>query len=121
MMRPIVHAELGRAIRTEVARYRAAAQIGDIGAAWWALERAHILSQPILRWHLRVHGAMFVYALRCLDPIEATGQFARLLLAPIGTLTGRIPMGNNGRARVNAFAPMPIPDDLHALIERSSQ
>lgn len=121
MMGPAGRTDLGRAIRTEVARYRAAARIGDIGAAWWALERAHILSQPILRWRLRVHGAMFVYALRRLDPVEATGQLARLLLAPIGALTGRIPMGNNGRARVSAFAPMPIPDDLRALIERSSQ
>ncbi|WP_448658234.1 DUF3703 domain-containing protein [Sphingomonas sp. CJ99] len=120
-MRPIEHAELDRVIRTEVARYRAAARIGDVGAAWWALERAHILSQPNLRWHSRVHWAMFVYALRCLDPVEATGQLARLLLAPIGALTGRIPMGNNGRARVSAFAAMPIPDDLRALIERSSQ
>jgi hypothetical protein len=34
------------------------------------------------------------------------------LLAPLGSLTGRLPVGNSGRSNVSAFAPMPIPADL---------
>jgi hypothetical protein len=45
-----------------------------------------------------------------------TGQLARLALAPLGALTGRMPWGNNGRSNVSAFKPMPIPDDLQDLL-----
>ena len=41
----------------------------------------------------------------------------RLLLVPLGSLTGRLPAGNNGRARVSAFDPMPMPEGLAVLIE----
>jgi hypothetical protein len=36
----------------------------------------------------------------------------RIILAPLGALTGRLPVGNTGRSNVSAFAPMPIPADL---------
>jgi hypothetical protein len=112
---------LQHAVSDERARHRAAAAMGDTSAAWRALERAHILSQPLLGLHMGVHGSMLRYALRTLDPVEAIGQLIRLLLAPIGALAGRIPAGNTGRARVNAFAQMPVSDDLRAIIERSSR
>jgi len=108
---------LANAVALELERYRASAAMGDTGAAWWALERAHILSQPELALHLRVHLAMLTYAVRTLDPVEAIGQAVRLLLAPIGDLVGRTPAGNTGRARVSAFAPMPVPADLRSIID----
>jgi hypothetical protein len=42
----------------------------------------------------------------------------RLALVPLGSLTGRVPVGNTGRARISAFKPMPIPSDLEALISQ---
>ena len=45
---------------------------------WTHLERAHILSQPIILQHLRVHTMMFGLALRTRDAREAAGQLARL-------------------------------------------
>lgn len=103
-------------VNAELVRHSWAASAGDTGSAWWALERAHILSQPDLQLHLRVHWAMLRYALRTADLREAVGQLARLVLAPLGTISGRTPVGNTGRARVDPFAPMPIPADLgHAL------
>jgi hypothetical protein len=40
----------------------------------------------------------------------------RLLLSPLGSLSGRIPWGNTGRSTVSAFTPMPIPADLRDVL-----
>jgi hypothetical protein len=99
-------------LEVELARHAAAADIGDVGAAWWALERAHIVAQPQFGPHLRVHLLMLAYALRTRNGREVVGQLARLALAPIGSLTGRLPAGNTGRSNVSAFVAMPVPTDL---------
>lgn len=112
MIRPALAAALER----ELAAYRAARAAGEAGAAWTALERAHILSQPRLGPHLRVHAHMLAFALATRDAREALGQLARLALAPLGALTGRIPPGNTGRSNVSAFRPMPVPGDLRPLL-----
>lgn len=110
-------AALREVVGLELKRHDASAAIGDTGAAWWALERAHILSQPDLPLHLRVHWTMLGYAVRMSDLREVAGQTLRLALALIGSLTGRIPVGNTGRSNVSAFQPMPIPADLRAAID----
>lgn len=110
-------ATLRELIGQELERHDASAAIGDTGGAWWALERAHILSQPNLPVRLRVHWAMLGYAIRLADLREIAGQTLRLALAPIGSLTGRIPVGNTGRSDVSAFQPMPIPAELRAAID----
>lgn len=104
-------------IADEMATYRAARVANDLSAAWTALERAHIISQPYLGPHLANHWAMFGLAISQRDWREAVGQIARLALAPLGSLTGRIPVGNTGRSNVSAFQPMPIADELRAKIE----
>lgn len=78
-------------VDAELARHRVAARVGDVGGAWWALERAHILSQPKLPLHLRVHWAMLSNAVRLHDAREVAGQVVRLALAPLGAITGRVP------------------------------
>lgn len=110
-------AALREVVGLELERHDASTAIGDTGAAWWALERAHILSQPDLPMHLRVHWTMLGYAVRQLDLREVAGQTLRLALAPIGSLTGRLPVSNTGRSNVSAFEPMPIPADLRAAID----
>ncbi len=105
----------------ELDRHDASATIGDTGAAWWALERAHILSQPDLPMHLRVHWTMLGYAVRQRDLREVAGQTLRLAVAPIGSLTGRIPVGNTGRSNVSAFEAMPIPAALRAAIDAGTK
>lgn len=79
--------------------------------AWRRLERAHVLSQPWAWDHVRVHGAMLRRAWNERDRIEVRGQLFRLVVAGPGSLTNRYPIGNSGRARVSATAPMPIGDD----------
>ncbi len=89
--------------------------VGDVASAWAALERAHVLSQPILGPHLRVHGAMLDLAVATRNWREIAGQLVRLALAPLGHVTGRIPWGNSGRANISAFAPAPLAEDVAAL------
>lgn len=104
-------------IDRETAAYRDARRRGDVAAAWRALERAHVVSQPLLGRHVRVHVAMLGYAVRLSDAREIVGQLARLVLAPLGAFTGRTPSGNTGRSNVSAFATMPMPADLAAELE----
>lgn len=89
---------------------------GELASAWTSLERAHILSQAHAGPHIRVHCAMFTFAWRTRNPRELLGQIPRLLLAGPGSLLGRAPRGNTGGANVGIFTPMPIPEDLQALL-----
>jgi hypothetical protein len=95
---------------------RAARSTGDTGAEWRHLERAHILSQPMVGAHVRTHVAMSNAALRRRDRHELIGQLFRIVVAAPGSITGKYPVGNTGGADVSAFAPMPIPDDLQRLL-----
>ncbi|WP_234002600.1 MULTISPECIES: DUF3703 domain-containing protein [Sphingopyxis] len=105
-------------IAGELDRYRAARTAGDGRSAWIALERAHVVAQSFFALHLASHWRMLGYALALGDGREAAGQLFRLALVPLGSLTGRLPVGNTGRARISAFKPMPIPSDLEALISQ---
>lgn len=110
---------LRRAWSDERAESRAARRRGDPAAEWSHLERAHILSQPMAVRHVRTHLAMAGFAVRRHDRREIAGQLVRLVLAAPGSLSGRYPVGNTGGADVSAFRPMPVPDDLRALLEGS--
>ncbi|MEJ5977593.1 DUF3703 domain-containing protein [Novosphingobium sp. PS1R-30] len=101
-------------VTTALAKYREASVSGDVALAWESLEHAHILAQPRLGAHLRVHFAMLGFSITQRDPVEAAGQVLRLLLAPLGAATGRVPTGNIGRSNVSAFAPMAVPPGLQA-------
>lgn len=82
---------------------------------WHHLGRAHIVSQPLARLHVRTHGAMFAFGWRERDRKEVLGQVFRLLVAGPASLAGRYPVGNTGGADVKALEPMPVPDDLASL------
>jgi Protein of unknown function (DUF3703) len=96
---------------------RAARQRNDVEDEWRHLERAHVLSQPMAGPHVRTHVAMLGYGLRHRDGREIVGQMVRLMVAAPGTWTGRYPAGNTGGANVSALKPMPIPDDLQAILD----
>lgn len=89
---------------------------GDYADAFAHLERAHILGQRWFWPHTVSHGWMLRVGWQMKDRREIIGQLLRLFLTPLGHLTGRLPIGNNGRASVSAFAPMPVPDDLAAIL-----
>jgi hypothetical protein len=96
---------------------RVAARAGDEATAWVLLEDAHVLSQPWAWPHIKVHGAMLVLGWRTRDSREVRGQLLRIVVAGPGSLTGRYPEGNTGRAAVPATRPMPVPADLRSLLE----
>lgn len=81
---------------------------------WFHLERAHIVSQPYPWLHTRNHASMLYLAARQRDRREAVGQLLRVIVAAPGSLTGRYPPGNTGRAAVGLMDPMAIPADLLA-------
>lgn len=83
---------------------------------WPWLEAAHVLGQTAMGLHWRSHTAMLRYALQLRDGREATGQLLRLALVPLGHLLRRLPIGNIGRAHVNALRPMAPGTDISARI-----
>jgi hypothetical protein len=116
-----VRTRLHAAWAGELDAARAARASGDRSAEWTHLERAHILSQPMAGAHVRTHVAMFTAALRRRDRHELVGQLFRIIVAAPGSMTGKYPVGNTGGANVNAFAPMPIPDDLRTLLPETAE
>ncbi|MER7583922.1 DUF3703 domain-containing protein [Kitasatospora sp. NPDC097691] len=104
-------------VRTAYAAEMTAARTApDPADRWRHLERAHILSQPWPWPHTRNHVAMFGLALRLCDRREALGQVLRIIVAAPGSALGRYPEGNTGRANVPLTRPMPLPDDLAAVL-----
>nr|WP_152992561.1 DUF3703 domain-containing protein [Nonomuraea pusilla] len=98
------------------AEMRAARTAVTPEARWRHLERAHIISQPWPWPHTRNHLAMFALAVAQRDRREAFGQVIRIIVAAPGSALGRYPEGNTGRATVGLTQPMPVPDDLAALL-----
>lgn len=110
---------LKTAFANEVAIYRQARAASDQTRAWHHLERAHILGQLHMGLHIDSHLHMLSYAIHLRQGREVVGQLVRLLLAPLGNLTGRLPLGNTGRANISAFLPMEIPADLQRQIKKA--
>lgn len=110
-IRPFVDDELRAAAMTDAA--------GDPVKSFRHLERAHVLSQAATQQHVRVHYRMLLWGLRHRRPGEAIGQVFRLAAAAVLTRVRAVPHGNTGGTNVSAFRPMPIPDDLAAIIARS--
>jgi hypothetical protein len=94
-----------------------AERAGDLPRAWRHLERAHVLSQAHAGPHVRAHVRMFMFGWRRRDSRELLGQLARILVAGPGSWLGRAPLGNTGGANVGIMTPMPIPEDLRAMLE----
>lgn len=95
---------------------RAAEDLAQIDQSWHHLERAHIVAQNWLKAHCYSHWRMLALAHRQRDWREVSGQIVRLALAPLGNLTGSLPVGNSGRSDVSAFARMEIPSDLRTIL-----
>lgn len=89
---------------------------GDLDAAYAWLERAHILSQRMPLRHARSHWLMLRAGWRARDWREVAGQLPRILAALLFSRLW-VPLGNSGRARVSAFQPMPLSEELRRLLD----
>lgn len=107
-IRPFVRYELDAAARCEAR--------GEFASAFGHLERAHVLGQASTVEHVRVHWAMFRWALRQQVAIEALGQAWRIVGAFTKTWLW-VPRGNTGGSNVSGLEPMPIAPDLQRLID----
>lgn len=103
-------------IEAELAAADAARADGDSNTAFRHLERAHILGQRLTGQHVRAHWRMLVLGYVLRDWREVRGQMTRIVAAALFSRIW-VPLGNTGRANVSALQPMPVPDDLRALIE----
>lgn len=99
----------------------AMARVEQAEAAWKALERAHILSQPFAGFHMRVHLHMLKRAVRDGRWREVFGQLPRLVLAGPGSLVGRYPRGNRGTTVISMFKPEPMTPEVEALMSPQRQ
>jgi len=113
--------EIRTRLQQNLIESRQARKSKDFDCCWALLEDAHVLSQPWARLHVRVHGSMFVAAMAQRDVREVRGQLSRIAVAGPGSLSGRYPTGNTGRARVPATQPMPIRLDLAKMLEQADQ
>ena len=113
--------EIRKTINRKLTGAREARMFKDFDRCWTLLEDAHVLSQPWAWLHVRVHGSMFVAAVVQRDVREVRGQLLRIAVASPGSLSGRYPTGNTGRARVPATQPMPIAGELAEVLQRAGQ
>jgi Protein of unknown function (DUF3703) len=119
MVRPTE--EIRTRLQQNLIESRQARKLKDFDRCWALLEDAHVLSQPWAGVHVRVHGLMFVAAVVQRDVREVRGQLSRIAVAGPGSLSGRYPTGNTGRARVPATQPMPIAGELAEVLQRAGQ
>jgi hypothetical protein len=107
--------DVDEAYKQEVEQADQALRRANFEAAFRHLERAHVLAQRMTGRHTLIHWRMLVAGLRRGDLREVVGQLPRIVAS---TLFSRlwVPRGNTGRARVSAFKPMPVPDDLRHLV-----
>jgi hypothetical protein len=112
-----MHRELRQAYDREMTAAAEHYHGNNLEKAFYHLERAHILGQSFTVPHARAHWGMLKVGWKRRDPIEITGQVARILGALIFSRIW-VPVGNTGGAHVPPFASMPIPEDLKVLLNR---
>jgi hypothetical protein len=103
------------AYEDEVKLARQALQRGDFETCFVHHERAHVLAQRMTGRHTYIHWLMLVAGMRRRDFREVIGQVPRMVASVLFSRLW-VPRGNSGRARVSAFAPMPVPEDLRHLV-----
>jgi hypothetical protein len=89
---------------------------GEFDAAFYHLERAHILGQRSTRLHVRSHVGMLGVAWHRRDARELAVQLTRIVAAALFSRLW-VPIGNTGGANVSATRPMPVPSDLQAILD----
>lgn len=108
--------KLQEAIDEAFAKAQQALRVGRSGEALAWLERAHILTQRRPWLHARSHWLMLLAGWQQGDVREVLGQIPRILAALLFSRLW-VPIGNTGRARVSAFQPMPMSEELRRLLE----
>ena len=104
------------AFAREWANARSARRAGDFDRAFHHLERAHILSQLLTWLHVKTHLGMWHIGWLRRDLRELFGQSTRIFAAALFSRIW-VPIGNTGGANVSPLKPMPLPQDLQAILD----
>lgn len=110
-MKPVV----AKAYQRELQLASAAKARGELALSFTHLQRAHVLGQRHVVPHMKVHAAMLALDLRRRDLRAAWGQLVRIVLGALGSMVGRVPLGNTGGSDISMFAELPIEPDLAEL------
>ncbi|PTS85945.1 hypothetical protein DBR00_09360 [Pseudomonas sp. HMWF032] len=113
-----MHAPLQQAITEAFLHAEQARRAHNSAAAFAWLERAHILTQRRPLLHAKSHWLMLTLGWQQRDYREVAGQLPRIIAALLASRIW-VPVGNTGRARVSAFRPMPVPEELHRLLHHA--
>ena len=113
-----MNSALRTAYEAELISADAARAEREIDRAFHHLARAHILSQRYTVQHVYVHWLMLRLGASVNAWREVVGQASRMVAAAIFSRIW-VPPGNSGRANVSALKPMPIPEDLRVILEKS--
>lgn len=115
-----MYTPLQQAITEAFQHAEQARQAGHSAAAFVWLERAHILTQRQPLLHAKSHWLMLTLGWQQRDYREVAGQLPRIVAA---LLFSRIwvPVGNTGRARISAFRPMPVAEELRTLLRHEKR
>lgn len=111
-----MQARLKAAFKAELDKGKELLASGAYEQAFYHLERAHILGQRNYVTHVISHYWMLRVGLKAGDIQEVFGQVIRIV-GSAGSLIGKVPLGNSGRANVSPVKPMPIPEDLKQYFE----
>lgn len=111
-----MHPQLRAAFEQEMLAAQAAYRRSDWREAFRLLERAHILGQHHAIAHTRTHWWFLKTGWQRRDSWEIIGQVIRIIGGFVGSLLGKVPVGNTGGADVSVTAEMPIPDDLREIL-----
>ena len=79
-----------------------------------------ILSQRLPVLHAQSHWLMLRAGWQLRDLRKVLSQVPRIMAALLFSKIW-VPLGNTGRARVSAFAPMPLSQELQRLLEGDEQ
>lgn len=114
-----MHPSLRQAYETEMSAAVEQYKVNAWTQAFTSLERAHILGQAFPIEHARAHWWMLKVGWKQRDLVEILGQLPRIAGSLLFSRMW-VPRGNTGGARVSAFKPMPIPEDLQSLLTKYS-
>ena len=108
-------------IDAEVLKAEKCVAENDLDAAFYHLERSHVLGQAITFQHTRVHWLMLKIGWKRRDLREVFGQILRIVGASTKTPFGIYPTGNTGGANISAFKKMPISEDLQVILRQAKE
>ena len=90
--------------------------LNEFDAAFYHLERAHILGQCYIIPHTKSHWWMLKVGLKQHKYRDAFGQVTRIIASLLSSKIW-VPIGNTGGSNVNPFKPMAIPEDLKKVLQ----